>query len=218
MFLEYQQPTSGEKDLEQVLITRFDTAFNLVETNDIASQGSWDGVQDRLRIQLVRTDLPGIDEMVTFPFSNEVRSAIVLDSEKGYAYVRWSDIERWEKSAVDVQEVSRDNLLKASQAISLMYIAEPTKFAVIQTSDGYDAARVLLPEIRATLIEQLTGEVTGMVLVGIPNRDFLIAWPTDASPEIHARMRHQLAEDAKQQHHPLAGQAFRITVDAIVPV
>lgn len=217
MYLEYQQSREGV-DLEGALVSRFESAFNLVETNGIVSLGTWDEMKSRLRMQLVRADLASMDQIVTFPFSAEVRSAIVLDSEKGYAYVRRVDLDRWEKSAIDVQEVARQNLLEASLSISMMYVPEPIRLVVIQTGDGYDAARVLLPEIRSTLIEQLTNQDSGMVLVGIPNRDFLIAWPTDAPPDFHQRMREQLLEDSKQQHHPLAGQPFRITVESITPV
>ena len=42
-----------------------------------------------------------------------------------------------------------------------------------ETGEGGDAARILLPEVRAHLAEQLGG--AGRVLVGLPDRDLLVA-------------------------------------------
>jgi len=42
-----------------------------------------------------------------------------------------------------------------------------------ETGEGGDAARILLPEVRRHLAEQLAG--TGRVLVGLPDRDLLVA-------------------------------------------
>jgi uncharacterized protein YtpQ (UPF0354 family) len=50
------------------------------------------------------------------------------------------------------------------------------------TGDGFDAVRILLPDATAYLAAQLGGE--GRVLVGIPERDLLVAAtlrPDDAS-------------------------------------
>ncbi len=79
------------------------------------------------------------------------------------------------------------------------------RLAVMQTHDGYDAARILIPEIRRGLLQAILGRPDGTILVGIPNRDFLIAWPEEADEAVQAGIREQLQLDAQEQHHALTG-------------
>ncbi len=101
--------------------------------------------------------------------------------------------------------------------MQMAFIPGPPSFAILQTCDGYDAARILLPEIRKVLIEKITGSDRGTVLVGIPNRDFLIAWPETMPADLEKSIRAQVVADAKNQHHPLSSQPMRITLETITP-
>lgn len=69
---------------------------------------------------------------------------------------------------------------------------------VCETRDGYAATRVLLPDLMATWAERIPGRI----LIGIPNRDFLIAF-SDRSPAHVAAMARQVRGDAAQRDHAL---------------
>ena len=69
---------------------------------------------------------------------------------------------------------------------------------VCQTRDGYAATRVLLPDLMATWAERIPGRM----LIGIPNRDFLIAFSDRDSAHVAAIAR-QVRRDAAQRDHPL---------------
>ena len=70
---------------------------------------------------------------------------------------------------------------------------------VCETHDGYAAARVLLPD----LMEKWSKRIPGRMLIGIPNRDFLIAFG-DRHPD-RGSLTRQIRRDAKQREHPLSG-------------
>ncbi|MCX6030303.1 MAG: DUF1444 family protein [Chloroflexi bacterium] len=70
---------------------------------------------------------------------------------------------------------------------------------VCETKDGYAATRVLLPE----LMELWAGRIPGRMLLGIPNRDFLIAF-SDRNPDQVAAMAQQVRRDATKRDHPLS--------------
>jgi uncharacterized protein YtpQ (UPF0354 family) len=69
---------------------------------------------------------------------------------------------------------------------------------VCETRDGYAATRILLPDLMATWAERIPGRM----LIGVPNRDFLIAF-SDRNPAHVAAIARQVRRDAAQRDHPL---------------
>jgi hypothetical protein len=69
---------------------------------------------------------------------------------------------------------------------------------VCETHDGYAATRVLLPDLMA----EWARRIPGRMLIGIPNRDFLIAF-SDRDPAHVAAIARQVRRDAAQREHPL---------------
>ncbi len=67
-----------------------------------------------------------------------------------------------------------------------------------ETGDGYAATRILLPELMALWAERIPGQM----LIGLPNRDFLIAF-SDLDPAHVNAIAKQVRRDAKQRDHPL---------------
>jgi hypothetical protein len=69
---------------------------------------------------------------------------------------------------------------------------------VCDTHDGYAATRILLPDLMTKWAERIPGRM----LIGIPNRDFLIAF-SDHDPAHVAAIAGQVRRDAAQRDHPL---------------
>ncbi len=70
---------------------------------------------------------------------------------------------------------------------------------VCDTHDGYAATRVLLPD----LMDTWAGRIPGRMLIGIPNRDFLIAF-SDRDPAQVAAIAGQVRRDAAERDHALS--------------
>jgi hypothetical protein len=89
----------------------------------------------------------------------------------------------------------------------------PDRFIGVQAADGYDAARILLPELCGFILSHL-GEP---FFAGIPNRDFLICWAADCSEQFHAFAREKIAGDYEVQSYPLTPSVIVATAEKIVP-
>lgn len=218
LYAQYQQSPLADDDFERMIETKFTAIFQMVESNQDPIPVAWEDARDRLRLQLVSKRVSTVGHAVTFPFAEDVTSSVVIDSPDGYAYVRPEDAERWEQTSVDLIEIAKANLVKASETLEVSLVPGGVKLLVIQTGDGYDAARILLREIREILLKELDEESSGAVYAGVPNRDFLIAWSTDTPDEVHEQLSETVAADAGRQSHPLSKHIFRVTADAIAPI
>ncbi len=67
-----------------------------------------------------------------------------------------------------------------------------------ETHDGYAATSVLLPE----MLESWAKKIPGRMLIGISNRDFIIAF-SDQNPSGVEGVAGQVRRDASQRQHPL---------------
>ncbi len=68
-----------------------------------------------------------------------------------------------------------------------------------ETHEGFAATSILLPE----LLEKWAKKIPGRMLIGIPNRDFLILF-SDRHPSGVAPLARQVRTDAGQRPHPLS--------------
>ena len=230
LLAEFENTDSSWEKLEQTVVGQFRRVFEMMDGGMASIPDDYEEAKDRLRPQLVSSRLDAVDRAVSFPFADDVVWSIVVDAPGGYAYVRPQDVERWGVTTVDLIEVARANLLNDSAQLELLVVPGPPKFVAIQTGDGYDAARILVPAIRKAVIEELAGEDDGpefqlsdddasdsTINVGIPNRDFLIAWSTRIEDDLDEQLADRVREDARRQPHPLSEHVFRITGEKIVP-
>ncbi|MGN6185381.1 MAG: hypothetical protein ACTHQM_17210 [Thermoanaerobaculia bacterium] len=138
------------------------------------------------------------------PLKDDISIGMVLDLETSHAYVRDEDLSRWGITFEDAQDQAAANLNDASADMAVQLTDGPDAFAVIVMNDGYDAARLLLPQIRA-------------FLAAIPNRDFLNCWRHFASSQFQNFVRDKVANDVQQQPYPLTGEVLRVTRSSIDP-
>ncbi len=98
-----------------------------------------------------------------------------------------------------IHEYALENLRKrtTSQVYETHGLFDQT-MVVCETRDGYAATRILLPD----LMEKWAGRIPGRMLLGVPNRDFLIAF-SDRDPEHVAAIASQMRHDVKERDHPL---------------
>ncbi len=218
LLAEYGHGPVVNEIFESKIVERFATLLQLASSAEAVVPTQWQDAESRLRLQLFHRRVDALDTALKFPFSNDVFFSIVVDSPMGYAYVSQQLAESWEQSVVDLIEIAQQNLLVASQSMEMMLVPGPTPLAVIQTVDGYDAARVLVPGIRQRLIKELIQRSEGEIYVGVPNRDFLIAWPTTLPAGMHASICQQIAADAVDKPYPLCGKPLRVTCQAIQPL
>jgi uncharacterized protein YtpQ (UPF0354 family) len=74
---------------------------------------------------------------------------------------------------------------------------------VFDSRDGYDATRLLLTDVLAGW----AAETPGNLVIGVPNRDFLIAF-SDSDGEVLRGVAAQIQIDAIERDHGLTDQLF----------
>jgi uncharacterized protein YtpQ (UPF0354 family) len=181
------------------LVERFDKL-------DDASRSSWAEMSKRLRPRLVP---PGMRQaaptMVLRDFAGGVLNAYVLDHGRQVEYVQRDMLDRWGVGSQRVHDTAVANLEALSEDVEIEVRAARAggRFTVINTDDSYDAARLVLPQVRSGLLEALGTPI----LVGIPYRDFLLAWSADAPFAVFAD---HVAKDFANQPHPITDTVFQV--------
>ena len=162
--------------------------------------------QANLRPQIIPDDYKQTaSDIVARPFYVGLSVAYALDEDKRYQLLREPDLKAWAvaRSEVETQAVANLENLSGAVTLSPRPNAEAGAFVTVDMSDGYDAARLLLPRFMARLRASLN---VSSAFVGIPNRDFLVAW----TPDFAARrgFAAKIAEDAQRRPHPLTDALF----------
>jgi uncharacterized protein YtpQ (UPF0354 family) len=118
------------------------------------------------------------------------------------------NIDSWRVGQTDIEARAIANLESVSSEISLSPRSNPDggAFIAVSTTDGYDAARLLLPQFMRHVREALNAT---LIFAGIPNRDFLVAWTPDFA---HRRaFATKIAQDFQSRPHPLTDALFAST-------
>ena len=98
-----------------------------------------------------------------------------------------------------IHEYALENLrLRTTSDVYHTHGLRDKTMVVCDTRDSYAATRVLLPDLMATWAERIPGRM----LIGIPNRDFLIAF-SDRDPAHMAAIAGQVRRHAAKRDHPL---------------
>ncbi len=137
------------------------------------------------------------------PFVASLVITYVLDMPQYRAYVNADMLAKMTRSpriTFDVvHEYALENLRRrtTSRSYETHGLGDKTMI-VCETHDGYAATRVLVPDLMAKWAERIPGRM----LIGIPNRDFLIAF-SNRNPLHVAAIAGQVRQDAAERDHPL---------------
>lgn len=151
--------------------------------------------------------------IISLPFGRTLAIGIVLDSDDGYLYLKREDALRWKKPEKELLDIAIANLDEASRKMRMQSSDnEEAKWIGIETKDGFDAARILIPKLR----EFLASRLGSPFFFGVPNRDFLICWSTGSSPRFSDFTAAKLKKDFETQPYPLSLHVFEIADDGTI--
>ena len=152
---------------------------------------------------------------VTEPFVEGLNIAYAIDSDRTIAYLPLTQFKAWDVSMEQLHETAMENLVKRSETMAAHAAQDESgriNLIVFQTMDGYDASRILLPNLHDRLREHLGSPFAA----AIPNRDILLCFRDD--PEVTERLREQVAEDYRTKPHGVTDQLLLVTRDGIAPL
>ncbi len=140
--------------------------------------------------------------LVYRPLVGELMVTYVIDEGQSVAFLNEVHLERWGVTEPLLWAQAVGNLRARPVHTPAHVIGSGAgSLLIVNGGDGYDATRVLLPE----LFSGLAARIPGRIVIGVPNRDFLIAF-SDADRRIFDQVRAQIETDARAQEHPLTDQ------------
>jgi uncharacterized protein YtpQ (UPF0354 family) len=150
--------------------------------------------------------------LVYRPFLADLIITYVIDERNSVAFINEEQIDAWGVTPQDLHDRAVANLQRRTEE-SVRYTAVgegEQRLFIYNSGDGYDATRLLLTENLA----DWSRAVHGRLVVGIPNRDFLIALG-DANQDVLRSVAAQVQADAAQREHGLTDQLFTLSSGAI---
>jgi hypothetical protein len=194
-----------------VTIDYVDRLVERVGQKDDANRASWAEMSKLLCPRLASSELqPPLPGMLLRPFATGAVTAYVLDHGRQVEYVQHDMLTPWGVDSQKVHDTAVANLEALSEdvEIELREARGGGRFIVIDTDDSYDAARLVLPRFRGRLLAALGTPI----FVGVPNRDFLVAWSADAQ---FAAFADRVAKDSREQPYPITDAIFRVDRDGV---
>lgn len=211
-------PPLSAKERVAAARAHFRSTLPLLDQRATGGPEEWASVQGRVMPQLMPAEygqkFQDDRALVSRPFVSGVAAAVVVDGEKGYRYVRRSDLAQWKIGVDALFERARKNLDAKSKAAKPEGSRGPDRFLAFEEKDGYDAARLLLPGVRSEAA-RLLGDP---FLASIPNRDFLILWSAENSAQFQKFARQKAGDDFKAQPYPLSPTTLRVWRDGRVEI
>jgi hypothetical protein len=153
-----------------------------------------------------------VTHAVTQPLVNGLAVAYVVDQDRSVSYVTQERLAKWGISADDLHAAAIENLSAKSQELEAHAAQDESGgiyLILFQTMDGFDASRVLLPNLH----EKLRGHLGSPFAAAIPNRDILLCFRNDE--ETVAKLRPQIESDFRRMPHELTEQILLVTADGI---
>lgn len=195
--------SGSDSDLREIVSKHFENVFSglgQIEKDELA----WEKAKPLLMPQLMPKEFLENISLVSFPMGEQILLGFVIDSEKAYRYVSKGDVERWGINEDEIYSVSIDNLKDRSNGIAADAYPGPDGLVVVNTMDGFDAVRIMLPELR----ESFSAIISVPFYFGIPNRDFLICWTKNENDDFQGKMRSQISQDFDERPYPLSRNVF----------
>jgi uncharacterized protein YtpQ (UPF0354 family) len=141
--------------------------------------------------------------LVQRPLNADLVTVYVIDSPHCMVFVCREHLRHWRKTEADLHNLALANLARLDRD-RLRAVAGGDEPVVLQTGDGFDAARVLL-------LEQAEG-----LLVAIPERDTL--WVGPEQGQNLAQLMAITEAIARQSSHPVSPNLYRITDGHLAPL
>ena len=150
--------------------------------------------------------------MVSQSLLPDLRLAYALDNDRTIAYIAQPMFASWNITLEKLHKTAIANLVTRSQEIGGQAAQDEdgiVNLVILQTLDGYDASRILLPG----LYERLKRLLGSPFAAGIPNRDILLCFRND--DEMVDRISKQIAADYREMPHQISNKVFLVTADGI---
>ena len=130
-----------------------------------------------------------------------------IDEQRSVTYINEAHLDNWEVDVGEVHKHAIANLRRRTvEQVDYVVVGEgEQRIYIFNSGDGYDATRLLLSDV----LTSWARDVPGALVIGIPNRDFLIGF-SDSNPDILERIAQQIQADAAGREYSITDQLFTL--------
>jgi uncharacterized protein YtpQ (UPF0354 family) len=192
----------NETETSELVFQHFSHPVALTYTTDLLP---WDRARTLVRPQLFPAEYRNRIPLQSYPLLEGIVIGIAIKSGQRFPFVRSEHLTQWKVSAEEIYRQSIENLSN-DPAETEVTISGSDRFIGLETHDGFDAARILMPRIRKLAAEKL-GE---HYFAGIPNQSFLILWAKDCSSRFQDYALEKVETDFAIQPFPLSKTRFEL--------
>lgn len=174
--------------------------------------GSFEELKPRVMPLVVAENADPHQLSVTQPLVPGLAVAYGIDNDRTISHITRKRLEKWKVDLDELHETALANLTMKSQAIAAHASHDDDgrmELILFQTMDGYDASRVLLPDLNEKLREHLGSPFAA----AIPNRDILLCFRNNDATVDH--LRPQIEKDFAQMPHQITDEILLVTADGI---
>lgn len=148
----------------------------------------------------------GLPMLVYREFLADLIIVYTIDEQRRVSFVNEDHLEAWDISEQELHARALANLRERTANVRYTTVGEgEQRLLIFSSGDGYDASRLLLTDV----LDEMARQLPGNLVVGIPNRDFLVAF-SDANPDILQAVAAQVQTDSIGQANGLTDQLFTL--------
>lgn len=153
-----------------------------------------------------------VEGMIAFDWKNGIRIAMVLDFERSMRFVRKEELEQWGVEPEELREQALKNLASKTGPLWEPALNEARKSKIFRFAafDGYDASRILLPDLYDRVSRVLESE---KIVVIVPMRDLLMAFPYE-NEESNRKIKEETQRQFARGVQSVSPEIFVLTPDS----
>jgi hypothetical protein len=174
--------------------------------------GTFEELRPRIMPMVVAENSDPHDLSVKQPLVPGLVVGYGIDNDRTISHVTRKRLKKWKVDTEELHAAAIENLTARSSAIAAHAAHDEqgnTELILFQTMDGYDASRVLLPDLN----EKLRDHLGSPFAAAIPNRDILLCFRDDQATIAH--LRPQIQRDFEQMPHQITDEILLVTPDGI---
>jgi uncharacterized protein YtpQ (UPF0354 family) len=137
------------------------------------------------------------DDPATTTFPGDLRVAYAVQRADSFILVSGDDLGRWHKSIGQVAEFAQANLLEETNREQPLRCER--KLCGWASGDGYDAARFIVPQLRAQIVKKI-----GPAVYAVPRESVYVALPVKYA----SRIRDKVERDFVTGTNPVSRDLF----------
>lgn len=203
-------------DVEAYLMTHINKyVASLKIINDDEASDDFESLRNKILPRIHPTTILHHVDATNVPYVSYVNDTIITfvrDSAEMMVSITKAFLDKWKLTVDDLEEVAKNNLTKISEDVESQVVEAASGGVCIffNKFDGYDASRLLLPDLYANFYKHLKGNF----YVAIPNRDVFIAMSCKPDDFVK-RIKTKIAKDYKEIAYPITPKLFYVTMDGV---